>query len=121
MTDCAAGLDLDDHLGVDHEIGEVLSDQGSVFVSDLDFVFRVDVDPQLSESVCEGVPVDLLQESGPKIDVSLVGRLPDLASERLEEKRRAAFWSFHDLRGQQFVGRPYLVLSACESVRRRLE
>ena len=33
-TDCAAGLDLDDHLGVDHEIGEVLSDPGPVLVSD---------------------------------------------------------------------------------------
>ena len=66
MTDCAAGLDLDDHLRVDHEIGEILSDEGSVFVSDLDLEIRVDVEPELSESVCEGVLVDLLQKSGLK-------------------------------------------------------
>ena len=119
VTDCSACFDLDDPLRVDHEIGEIFTDHRPVLVSDLDFVSRVDVDPQLPESVREGVSIDLLKESGPEVDVGLVGRLPDLSGERLEEKRRAAFWSIHDLRGQQFVGRLYLLLAARESVRRR--
>jgi len=77
VRDLADRFELDDKAVIHDEVGEVFAQQGTVFVINVERVLLLDFEPKLTQTMRQGVFIDLLQVAVAMIEVNVVRGLAD--------------------------------------------